>query len=702
MSAVDVGRDLVLDLARGVARPSGLSKSAPVIQSLQGAGVVPDWWYAPTAAQPGYDAVSDSEIFTREGTPTYGFGPGGQEIVTTPSGTHYAEANSGAFDAMLNPWSQLDNTSAWWMMFAYNLLGNTYLYNGLIGCGANNSSTPGFRAYINGNTGGLVAQIGNGSGGSDTSSVSLFDYDPNLMNVVVMQYDLAEGYYESYMNGRGNRSGGEYKALSATWTSTPVPHGHTLRLGSAVGLNFQGQFMAAGGRGILNARQVAALSEYGRGIKYADLSDKGYSDTDYFRAMVEDDPTGQSFRVAGKWDNDPTLKLYVQGVDKFDRGALVADSGTKTRDDNGRAHHTFTGLSNDTEYHLVVEQGGKEMLWEGRYKTLPSTFDGVGFALAGCWDWQTDTRDAYGPNHVAWNALINTGKRLLIGTDDDIYFDSVYKRLFGPGAGLPDTIAKLEAVADNQEVNASMQHAFRRMLFLHGAAGDHTLGNNDQWGNQIPADAVTFTKNRYGNQSYATAGNTYRSLQIPGVTFVILDLRTESISGVQLTSAAQRTWLSAELTAAVGRGDYIVLMTEKPWVYGGTSASQHWDFSSTLQAERTAIFDIIKSSGAAAAGRSQIVFFSGDHHSRGIDNGSNQGNFDTGSALLIWLVNACRLSHGFGQPSNPFSEYWQNSNQGFIEVDVSNVAGDLQLSLQPHVANTPAPSPAPYLLTLET
>ena len=667
-----------------------------------------DWWYAPTASNPGYDAVAESEIFTRTGTPTgYFTGPRGQEIVRTPtSGAHYAKLNAGTFSSIANPWKYLDNTSKFWLFFLWNPRGSVVNTNGFFWNGGNNNSTPGLRVYGY-STGDIVCTISDDEVHGYTGADVCHNFDANLTNAYLIQFDLSVPYMNFWSNSHAAyAAGSSYRVItSAVWDSSESTHStEQFQIGSGLvgGYYCQGDLMAAGGRGVLTDRQAAALLNYGRGLRYSDLSETAFSETDFYRGIVDsDDAAGQKIRIAGKYDYDPTLKLYLQGADKHTRGSLV-DTKVLTKDENGRASATFTGLTNATDYHLVTEYGGVESLLEGRYKTLRSGFDGTKFVAAGCWDFESSSVALKSVYAVAWQNIRNRQPDFVVTLGDDIYGDTTWTRELSE-SGVPETRAEMEQVADNQEPRWQLQNAARSLMWNIGCQSDHDLMDNDQeYDASNMAAAVQYTRDRYGNLDYAASGKLYRSWRTPGLTWISLDTRTEMENGVQMMSATQIAWFRTQLDAAVGRGDFIMILSEKPFLPGGTPGPQSWAYTPTpaFQTQRTALFDHIVGSGASDASHNQCLILCSDYHATAVDDGTNQSGFDTGGVTVIPTVLASRLRHGFGESgSGGWSEYFYNTEGGYMLITLADSAGDCAVTVTPYRGAT-AQTPINFTLEL--
>ena len=338
-------------------------------------------------------------------------------------------------------------------------------------------------------------------------------------------------------------------------------------------------------------------------------------------------------------------------------------------------------------------------------KTLPDSRDGLEFVVASCWRWDPIIEDTFGTNslclqnqHLSFILEIEKVKPDFVMTvGDDGYTDNMSDDLGNsfPIDSLADYQAAYSRVWDDR---AELDTMWSSLGHKPGSFSDHEYIGDDLAGADATnlAIAKIHMEQRYG-RTYPLSGSLYYSEQIPGITIISLDYRTEAEIGVQFTSVAQRAQMQTDMTAAVGRGDFIILNCDFPFDDGETPSPPFSWNNAAYAAERTDIFNRAVTAGAMGTGADdRTIVFCGDHHAGGIAfDSTQQGGYDTGGIAFPATVLASRAnSPNSGQTgaSAVWPQYYDGGNGHFMHVLLENVTTQLRVTVTPHegiTAKTP-------------
>ena len=663
-----------------------------------------DVWLTPESGTPGLNAVTAAEDFNLTGTADgYETGDGGQSVLQM-SGSDLLTADAtfltglGA-DHYLNG---LHNASQFWVLVYWNPQGDTGTWQVAFETASGANAGYRMRVYGDGTNGAFYINDGAGSNLSmgPITVAKGSRWDQNGGNMLLMQVDITNGFYEGWNNGRTKRLESNYrKDISGlTWGAAGSATPNTVA--PRCGLN--GDVMFACGSGILTDAQVEMLMEYGKGISWAKLNATTKADRQIsWRAQPDND----SLSIVGCYSEAPNLRLYTDGS-RTTRGTLVSSSGALTLDSQGWASYTFTGLTADATYQVFAEYtDGEQDRRRMRVKTLPSSTDGMNIVFAGCWKYDPDlafsssiSLEAQFLTSTLITLIDDVDPDVLAHVGDDGYYDNMWD------INLAGTLP-IELVADYQTVHEyifdrnKLDELFAEIPFFSGCFSDHDFLKNDTFGADATsaniAAAQAHWKQRTGKTFPLDPDNSYHTWQTPGITWIALDMRTEAETAVQLTSTTQRALMQTDATAAVSRGDLIVLMTEYPWDDNESPApAASWD---NFTAEREDIFDRLATAGVT----DRIICAYGDQHAGGVDiDGTSQGGWDggggagTGVVLPVCIL-ASRFNHGsagsaVGAATHP--DYYDNGVGHFINVLLEDNAGRIDVTVTPYeqaVAKTP-------------
>lgn len=616
-------------------------------------------------------------MLTLTGSPSLVTGPRGQKGLNFTGAERLVEDGTNTGE----PWTTLSPTAQFWLYAFWDPKGFGGSDNTFACTGAEDGSTPGFYMYGS-SSGGAVLYLCNGS---SRELVGLFDADVRFDyqnnsggNTYLFQVDRVSGYVDCWING--------FHALPLSrrteitnFTGETINYARALTIGSQLPTAQQngcnGDLIFAMGNGLLAESEITHWLGEGKGIPYGK---RRTYDPVLDNVGPEITARSTSVRVVGSFTSDPVIELYDKlNVRTLD--SLVATSGAKARGDADYAEHEFTGLTADTEYGVRVKDAEDNYnRYEYHVKTLPATIDDIKLCILGCADYNPEDsqrgNDGFG---LRFKAIFDEAPDLVCWTGDKLYLDTDHVAI--GGSGNPSTLTEF---LDAQKRGGSQRNwrlFMNRFNQYRGSISDHDLGGDDVDSNDsFVATGLAFNRAATGLSSYPGA-NLYRTVLLPGLTFISLDLRTEFDPGSQMTSSAQRTQLGADVAAAAGRGDYIVLFTERPFNAGLTPVTtQHWNDASyaTEKAEIETIFTTNSMDGAT-------LIISGDYHALGVDRDASQ---QWGTVWTPPCLNAAKFQHVFGESvTTPWPDYFDNKEGGFFLVTFATVSGTaVDVTLTPY------------------
>ena len=627
----------------------------------------------------GFNAITGSVDFDVVGTPATGFGAGCQEVFQF-DGTQRLVSNGNLTGC---PFTQIDANAKFWIYFYYHAKGDTgfqtFIHNGSSG-----SLDPGFRLLFN--AGGQF-RIDDSTAAALALFTSAVTYDENKPTAYLINVDLSANEAIAFVDGAALLTAGRNKrALSPAMSTFPIVPVKPFTVGSSSNtsqsLSIDGDFMLAIGEGVVPDKLATEMTRIGIGQSFFPMTLQRAESIILQRNIILSET---SFSVTGKYTEPVEILLYADDTDGA-RGALVASSGTLVWNTIKRSTHTFTDLTPGNSYHVVTVAGDLENFSEGRV-TMPATArEGAMFALGGCWEKPTTLIQKSDLNLI-WNQF--DAGRILLTTGDDGYLDNAYQRLnsVAPPTGATTRVefdaAEVEELGD-WEIFSSMG---QRILLAPGTWSDHDAFGDDLDGT-APNKAIAqqFYRERYGNVlTFVKSDKTYRSFVLRGCRFIVTDQRSDRVGASSLTTqmfdADQKTWIGTEIAAAVAADQVIFLMMEQPINRAALVPDIDWE---VVTAERTEIFDLVIDNGGA----DQTIITTGDFHARGINLAA--GPFGTDGTTTLPVILAARINHTFAESvSTDWPDYWNNSNNGYLKIDITETLPSVTVVITPMVGATP-------------
>lgn len=672
-----------------------LTENAVTVDVASGlmAEISPYLWLQPTAINgPGYNAARGAEDFDLTGSVTYDIDAHGKEVIQM-TGADRLDGKVGSFAGTIL--SELHNQSQGWVLVGLNPQGDTTaLQVGLQTADGNNA---GIRMRMGSTDGSGIFFIGDG-----TSNVTITpplgefgDFDLNDSNVWLLVIDVPGGYMEAWTNNRTRRSltfkRKDISGLSFPDISTPRPNTVVPRC------DLNGDVWLAAGDVIPSDESIEQLMMYGAGRTFASINSVTsiVARQRYCRVT----PTENSLRIVGNFTQAPIINVYPD-TGRTTRGALVSTSTTPVAlDAQGWLAFTMPdALTTDTAYkvHFAYADGAEDRR-RARAKTLKSTRSGSSFGFSSCMRFDPaisfdDVVSTEAASQLVMHSITHADLDAFVLVGDHFYPDDMALDLGNP-VPILDLDEYTEAVlypADQMKVS----HLFDHVSFLEGNFSDHDFLQNDVFGaDAVPGQIATAQSHwtqRTGRVYPLAPANMYYTWQTSGLTWIATDTRTEAEAGVQLMSTGQLDQMESDMTAAVARGDFIMLLTEFPFDEGETpSPPGSWN---NFTAQRTDFQNRMANAGA----EDRVIAVYGDHHAGGVDlNGTFQGGFDTGGIVRPIGILASRMnSPNVGSPAgisvNP--DYYDGGNGHWMKVDLLDIGDQLQVTITPY-ENTTAKTP---------
>lgn len=639
-------------------------------------------WHTPESGTPGLNAVTGAEDLTLTGTADgYTTGDAGQPLLTmSSSDTLTAESSfrSGTY------FEELHTDMQFWFAFAWDVNGGTSTWQvlGETATGANIGYR--IRKHQTGAGGEIYLHDGTINRNCPWALSEYGDFDNtaspnNLTNIVIVQFNIKDGWMETWVNGRNQRTQSwQRRDTSAlTFPASTSPASTTVPFRCSA----DGNIAIMSGTGILSDHAIHRLTMYGRGLTWdeANTTDTYAQYMESWRVTPEETGLGAGLRVTGCFESAPTLKLYNDS-NRNSKGSLLKNSGELELDDEGWCTYRFNGgLSDDTTYWVEAEYSdGTIDVRRARVKTLPTARDGIKLGFGSCWrfDPALDFSNAISLESASRpfiHDIASTAPDIFTTVGDDGYYDNMWEDL--------GNTAPIDTNADFQTTHEyifarrqKLDELFSKVGFQYGPFSDHEYLENDTFGADATAATIAAAQNhwtqRVGQTFSLAPDNMYRSWQTPGITWISLDTRTEAETGVQLTSSGQRTQLDTDVQAAVGRDDLIILMCEFAWDEGETpSPPGSWN---NFSSERQTIFNILADAGV----RDRIICVYGDQHAGGVAlDGTDQGQWDTNSLVVPIGILASRMNSpnaGSASGATTHPNYYDSGNGHWMEVDLND------------------------------
>jgi|GEM_PF-1916387 len=351
-----------------------------------------------------------------------------------------------------------------------------------------------------------------------------------------------------------------------------------------------------------------------------------------------------SVRIAYSEDSDIASPAY---------SAIVA-----TEANSDVAKFALTGLDADTTYYYRCEIDGflDASIYSFTTQTVGAEHD-FSFAFSGDSELNSDAGTVFAR---------------IAARDPDIFFglgDTPYTDI-----GSNDQAAYRSDWQDFYS-NAKTQQLLGSVPYVH-IWDDHDFATNNAEASATGAPAAKAVY-RQLNPHYPLpdADAIYQSFVLGRVKFIMLDVRSERISGSnQMISATQMAWLKSELdTIGTGTIRAAVISVGVPWISSSDTDTWHG-----YQAQRTEIADYI----IANELDQRVVMIAADMHAVAADDGTNNV-FGTGSlgGWPVWHaapLNRSNSTKGGPYTSGPFA----SSNGQYAVVDVTDDGSEVTLTFR--------------------
>lgn len=641
-------------------------------------------WLKPTLGFEGFNAVTNDTHFTLTGVASSSIGPGGQEILDF-TGTQRL-VNDGTLVGV--PYTSIPEDAKFWIYFYIHPRGNTGFQT--IACnGPNVSGIPGFRILFKD---GLVTfRISDGVLTHNINISAQAPYSASKPHAILLNVDLENYLLSGYYDGTCVLLASQNRMAILPLSTFPIVPAKPLILGSgshtSQDLPLDSEFMIAMGTGLVPDKLATDITRIGIGQNFATVSNYNPEAIITQRNIVH---SATSFSVTGKYAQPVHIRLFENGIDDV-RGTFISGSTILTPDSLGRATHTFTGLTAGTKYHIITTAGSVDDLSESRMTTPIVARHGAKFAFIG---------DLIRPLNLIQSSIDNEvlaqfeQGRVVITTGDDGYLDTAHQRLNNlPIGSNPVTLADFNAAETDEYDQFQMMPMFQRFPFTPGTWSDHDAFGDDLDGSAPnKAIAQSFHRLRFGSTlTFAHASQTYRSFVLNGCRFIVTDSRSERINGSQMLDSTQKTWIGSEIASAVAASEVIFLMLEQP-INRISVPAVDWQ---ALPAERTEVWDLVIDNG----GKDQTVIVCGDYHARGINLAA--GPFGTDGVTTLPVILSGRLFHTSPASADVVSwpDYFQNSQYGYMKVDILESLPSVTVRVTPVLEVTPA-IPVDIVLTI--
>lgn len=338
----------------------------------------------------------------------------------------------------------------------------------------------------------------------------------------------------------------------------------------------------------------------------------------------------------GSYDDDSVTVTAssVANVDQVRVAAVPAAGGATIVSDAltvdptyDFARTTLTGLDPDTEYDIEIRSvSGGVSADKGRLKTRPLDRAAFKVGFASCY-WA-----GQGNNHPIFDTIIDQNPEMLA-------FYNMGDRGY---ADISTNSVALYHAADDTAMSLSRAARLHRSLPNLYMWDDHDFGANDSGAASASrAAAVSWFRSRVPMRPVLTGPSDapyYAHSPMPGVTFAMLDTRSERIVGsAQMIGAGQEAWLVG-LIEALPLGDVLVINASVPWI--AASAADTWAIA---PAQRQRIADAV-----AANCPGQVFIIAGDMHALAYDSGAN-------SVGGIPVAQAAPLGNSNSSKGGPYS-----------------------------------------------
>ena len=582
-----------------------------------------------------------------------------------------------------HPWGTISGNKGWFVVMLMRGDGNY----GICGNGATADSQAGWN--ININNGNLRAEFSDGTVRHGETLPGLVTITDGNWHIGMIQWRIDNATtitVRAMIDGWSNNNSQAQRTLSdvgwdLTSDTTPL-YDFTVGDVRSTGSNaFNGELWVGGGElpnnTFFDAENVNAIFNYSRGRVYSDMVDR--IEKDNVVRFVMGAPTQTELPVVA-FTNSPITAKVIDPSNMEVIGTTVLELS------QGTAKGVVKGLTADTSYNLEFhEPDGRVSSREGRFRTLPTnnTFD-VG--IYGCSQWsEANNIEAH------LSGIVNTlSPHFGIFNGDFGYVDPDTNNI----TTLNGFLSRMVDIFNHSNVWSFID---RMPLLL-------TFDDHDTMGNDTDSTSTLLSLGQdYGHlgnpnpeANFPDVDSFYHSVVRNGIRFIMLDTRLEKTSS-EMVSATQLQWLQDEIEVARLLGQIYCIVTPNVWDFNppDTIDDQTWE-SSPYSDERNLIFDHIY----AVCSTNPCGFtVAGDAHMVGIDDGTNQGNFDDSGNLRVPGIIASRLMQNGGAFKGVWSqnitETQSDGSNGLISfVDNGDI---ISANFKPYIRGSLQSDPIPMV-----
>jgi len=344
-------------------------------------------------------------------------------------------------------------------------------------------------------------------------------------------------------------------------------------------------------------------------------------------------------------------------------GSHVAEATVVRGDSNRRNKFSFSGLTAKTRYYYKIFQEGvgeDAAVFTGFSKTMEIANTARSFTF-------------FGGSCAAWsnsNTFISMAKTLDALSDVDFFIHT------GDLAYL-DTWSSIDTARENYDVAIGDDR--QRLIWKTYPAAymfdDHDMGTNDGYkGSATVTWAHDSFRENCPNIPETGSGSPYYSFINGRVRFIMCDNRSErdiktaiDNSSKLVYSAAQRTWLMAELDAAADASQIVVWMHSYPFISDVSTGigSDNWRKYSTYREALVDDFQI-RGTGGTTDMTLSMLSLGGDAHMMAWSNGVGYG---AGSSGAFPSVQAASYHSGGSLKGGPWSDMPTTDEGGYSWPD---------------------------------
>ena len=608
------------------------------------------FWTEPTALNPENDA-SGNTTFTTQGSPVLSpsAGPGNQAMLQL-DGSSWLNATGSA-----NGITEI--SSSFWIYALADV--PTLSLQGLFGNGGLNSTDAGYYAYIR-SDGRLRFQMSDGTTdvAASVGSTTDMNFPDGEPNGYLLQFNLetpGSEFLRVHPNGYTDESGGFDVDLSGL--SFPITPANGFAVGNRIGgtganLPLTGDLMVIMGEGVLTEEHRWFLHNHYRGRTYTEAENKTYLDfIQYVQAGI---PANNEFFFSARTDRSISASVY-------DSSGTLVTSGPNISPVEGYVNSSITGsftAGQRYEIRYTDASTGNESMHSNFVWALPddNDIDIITFA-----DWD--------PSETA-GALIYKIPKLRFVED----VTPTYGIMAGDYIYSMTTTNTVEAFRDAMDAELVTGNTWGILSWL---PFNDTFSDNDgpyvgsggvDGDSTSPvltsAQAFWHARSPIGNRSEQSSGRINWSVDINNIKVIAPDLRSErdEASLIMTSSGVGSTqeWFGDQLDDAITNNQVIIFLSEVG--FNGGSDDQSW----TSYAQRTDYFNEIASRSPSLVNSG--ISYVGDYHVYGIDDGTNQGDFDTNTTVRWPSMASGPFNHSFASSAGTgsWSETGPTGNAGGI------------------------------------